>query len=118
MRCPQCQAKNRRESLDCGACGGRLFAWLGDPFGNLELPAALVRRPGAPAGSAAGFPWGKSLIAGTLLLLLFQVAPGRTLVAAVAIAALLWRWPRMGGCAFTLVLVWMLITVLGYSVFL
>ena len=87
MRCPQCQQENRGHRLYCRACNHRLFAWLGDPFGNVELSGHL-----APAG----FPWGKAVAAAPFVLWLFSVSPGWAGLLAVMVGVALGRWRRLG----------------------
>jgi hypothetical protein len=91
MRCPDCHASNPPDRRTCGVCGHRLFAWLGDPFGALDRPAATTggRRqiggaavvaastPAAPARPEpiaapprGGVPWGKVSVIGLLVWLI------------------------------------------------
>ncbi len=118
--CPGCPATNPPTALYCWACRHRLFAWLGDPFGELEapgLPAQAHQQPAAtgaaaaPAGAApvrrAGYPWGKLVVGGIAAWALWaSLDHGMpAALAAVAILAVLWRWPRMGWGPFMAVLV-------------
>ena len=59
MRCPNCGAEypaplpGVEPQLHCQRCNARLFAWLGDHFGQHNLDAAHDRPRGSP-----GLAWG------------------------------------------------------------
>jgi hypothetical protein len=104
MRCPGCDADCQVDTR-CPDCGGRLFAWLGDPFGNQDLPSSgAAIASGLPARPAPqplvvrqpSYPLGKL----TAVCLVAFVLASRSLLAAVAITALaavlLWRRPATG----------------------
>lgn len=103
MRCPSCQTENPAQALDCRACGHRLYAWLGDPFGARERPVRVIvaRRGASPA---SGHVWLKAVVA---LVCFVLVAPRTNSVALIAlgsVAVVLWRWPRLGCLPFAVVL--------------
>ncbi len=107
MRCPQCQTEALSGSLYCDACGHRLFAWLGDPFGALEQAGEVVGTVGPIVGLAArrpGFPWGKAAVGLLVLLLSLARSPLPTVLVAVGLIVALRRWPRMGCALFALLL--------------
>jgi hypothetical protein len=123
VRCPRCQHDNGATALYCDACRHRLFAWLGDPFGNLEPSGEPVMRSGpwAPARPAAstssvgrtgqvaapsttagsGFPFIKATVAGVFALFVLASAPlvVKLLLIGAIVSALL-VWPGMGWLAF------------------
>src|SRR4051812_14579940 len=88
VRCTGCRTINGDDQLTCRLCGNRLVAWLGDPFGNLELPDAQPRglasvanwpapEPAAARPSrAGGFPLGKLIFSVAVLWLLSFLSPG------------------------------------------
>lgn len=111
MRCPRCQTENPPGADFCRVCRHRQFAWLGDPFGELEPPEALSEAAGAakpPVAAVAlpaarGFPWGKAIVAGLLTLMLLAASPVWATVGGAAVGFVLWRWRRIG-CALFLAL--------------
>lgn len=123
MRCPKCQTENPSDTLYCDACHLRLFAWLGDPFGNLDLPvvAAQPSRSGGAASTLVSsttpitgtqeysrerrhdetpaFPWGKAVVTGLLTVILLS-SPVWAVFTAVSLGLAIWRFPRISSCMF------------------
>ena len=106
MRCPACQTENADEALSCHRCRHRLFAWLGDPFGNLEPPG---QPPAAETRAPAGSRWEKVAVASLLVVLLLIVSPGSAVVTAAVLAVVVRRWPAIGWGAFNVLLGAMLV---------
>jgi hypothetical protein len=105
MECPRCRRVVSDGSLHCGYCGARLFAWLGDPFGNAEEQQVWLRAPSpgevagiaAPgeqeraSGAATVSLWLKITLAGLVLLLFLGSLP---LAVLLTVAALFWLFKR------------------------
>ena len=95
VRCPTCGANNVLGMLNCAWCGARLFAWLGDPFGNLDLG-------GAEAGAVlreqrrAGPPVGKLVLGGLLAWALGYLWGLWSLLLVSLLGLVLWKSPRIG----------------------
>src|SRR5262245_1248594 len=94
MQCPRCQTEGSAGEF-CPGCGQRLFAWLGDPFGSLELSptAAATRTQPLPRAH----PSVQKLIMGiAVVFAAWFASPVVAGVALVTMLVVLWRWPRLG----------------------
>lgn len=121
MRCPRCEANNLRQELYCGRCHHRLFAWLGDPFGQRDLPSAARAAPSLGRDQAREdqarttlaqepwandtrqrqcVPWGKIFVAVLALWIVAPYSPGGAALAAVVIGLALLQSPEMSWLPF------------------
>ena len=111
MGCARCGHANPAGSLHCQSCGHRLFAWLGDPFGNLDPPAhpaASGTTAAITARSVATTSWGRWVTASVVVLLSYPFDETHglwTLAGAVLLAVTLWRRPRVDWLVFLVLLV-------------
>jgi hypothetical protein len=108
MRCPSCGSEGAAGSY-CSKCGGRLFAWVGDPLGANDAvgparAAALVPTRGRPATSEGKLIFGLCVIA-----LVFVASPIWSAVLLVGVLVVLWRWPGVGWLPWSLFLVGVLL---------
>jgi hypothetical protein len=103
MRCPSC-GLDAPAGDSCSACGARLFAWLGDPFGGMELPAprtAVARHPAAarPRPSNA-----KLLVAALVIVFVASLSALWATLLVITFLLVLVRWPGLGWLRWNLLL--------------
>lgn len=76
MRCPYCNTTfppplaGQTAQLRCARCGGRLFAWLDDPFGARDFPEpqrSTGKRQSSGGGAATNNGWVITLVVVAIL---------------------------------------------------
>ena len=93
MRCPACGADEQEPGSFCGRCRHRLFAWLGDAFGSLELQSTIAA---VRTRSAQGISVSKLMVWIGALCVLILLSPGWAAFRVVMGIVVIQRWSDVG----------------------
>ena len=129
MRCPTCDANPPSDPFICPSCGGRLFAYLGRPFGEDDpgtAPAATLAAPspGSSRPNERSDHGGLKVLAGlgaALVVLLVTRSAWGAAALAVLMAVVLWRNPLIAWGRYVALLatmaaaIWLVVLLFGGS---
>ena len=94
MRCLRCGTEGA-SALYCTRCGHRLFAWLGDPLGAMELTGLSSAAAATPRTSSATTA-AKVILGVCAVLLASYISSAWAAILLIAFLVVFWRWPRIG----------------------
>lgn len=103
MRCPRCGTDGAAGGY-CSACGRRLFAWLGDRFGAMELVGPGRAASPVSARSRSVTSTGKVIFGLCIIAVVFVASPVWAAVLLIGFLVVLWRWPGVGWLPWSLFL--------------